>query len=110
MAQQHVVKWPLTGGPRRMKINLVGNGTSVRSPNVKDVFSLTKAETCRSRPTSSPTKMLLASAFFGIFFMKWLLTCVIHSIKGCVQAFILITKLIRLEKILRRPKKLDFEH
>jgi hypothetical protein len=53
-----------------MKMNRVGNGTSVKSPRVNDVLSRTKAETGLTRPLSSPTRTLLASACLGIFFRK----------------------------------------
>ena len=63
-------KQNLTGGPSNRKMNLVGTGTSVRSPKCRAVFNLTKIEIGLCRQFSSPTRMLLASASLGSFFMK----------------------------------------
>ena len=57
-----------------MKRNLVGTGTSVRSPRIAASCSRMKAEKGFSKKSTSPTRMLEASAPFGIFFIKWLLT------------------------------------
>lgn len=57
-----------------MKRNLVGTGTSVRSPRIAASCRRMKAEKGFSKKATSPTRMLEASAPFGIFFMKWLLT------------------------------------
>lgn len=54
-----------------MKRNLVGNGTSVRSPRYEDSESLMKARIDRSSSVISPMRMLEASASFGIFLMKF---------------------------------------
>ena len=56
----------LTGGPRRIKRNLVGTGTSVRSPSRTASLSLMKADRGLSSSASSPTKILEASASLGI--------------------------------------------
>ena len=53
-----------------MKMNLVGTGTSVRSPNMLASCSLINADRGFSRTFSSPTRMLEASAPAGIFFIK----------------------------------------
>ncbi len=60
----------LTAGPKSIKMNLVGTGTSVRSPNMTASLSLIKAERGLSRTFNSPTRMFEASAPLGIFFMK----------------------------------------
>ena len=64
----------LAQGPSMMKRNLVGTGTSVRSPSIAASCRRMKAEKGFSKKSTSPTRMLEASAPFGIFFMKWLLT------------------------------------
>ena len=58
-----------------MKMNLVGTGTSVRSPSCTASDSLMKADRGLSRVLSSPTRMLEASAPLGSFFMKWVFSC-----------------------------------
>ena len=62
----------LTPGPRSMKRNLVGTGTSVKSPKCEASERRMNAESGLSSSFSSPTRMLEASAPGGIFFMKWL--------------------------------------
>lgn len=52
---------------------LVGTGTSVRSPITAAWLSLMKQESVRSRKSTSPTKILLASAPGGIFRIKCVL-------------------------------------
>ena len=68
------VKSPLllTPGPRSMKRNLVGTGTSVKSPKCEASERRMNAESGLSSSFNSPTRMLEASAPGGIFFMKWL--------------------------------------
>lgn len=63
------------GGPKRRKMNLVGKGTSVRSP--KDLASVnrTKAVIWYFRQSNSPTSILAASAPSGIFFMNCWFNC-----------------------------------
>ena len=56
-------------------MNLVGTGTSVRSPITDALFRRTNAEMLLSRKSTSPTRMLLASAPWGIFFINWTLCC-----------------------------------
>ncbi len=51
-------------------MNLVGTGTSVRSPRWTDSERRMKADSGLSREFSSPTRMLEASAPLGSFFMK----------------------------------------
>lgn len=60
----------LTIGPRRMKRNLVGTGTSVRSPRSVEVFRRMNAERGLSKKSTSPTRILEASAPRGIFLMN----------------------------------------
>ena len=60
----------LTPGPRRMNINLVGTGTSVKSPNIVASCNLMKHEIGFSKLLISPTRMLEVSAPGGSFFMK----------------------------------------
>ena len=60
----------ITAGPNKMKMKRVGTGTSVRSPKIVASLSRIKADKGLSRMLSSPTRMLEASAPFGIFFMK----------------------------------------
>lgn len=52
---------------------LVGTGTSVRSPRTTAWLRRMKQDRVRSRKSTSPTRMLLASAPGGIFLMKWVL-------------------------------------
>ena len=51
-------------------MNLVGTGTSVKSPSITDSCSLKKQEMGLSKILSSPTKILEVSAPGGSFFMK----------------------------------------
>lgn len=60
----------LTVGPSRTNINLVGTGTSVKSPIIPAWLSRMKADRVLSKKSTSPTRMLLASAPAGIFRMK----------------------------------------
>lgn len=50
--------------------NLVGTGTSVKSPMTDACFRRTKAERVLSKKSTSPTRILLASAPGGIFRMN----------------------------------------
>ena len=68
--QGHIILKRLTAGPSRIKMNLVGTGTSVRSPRTTASLSRINADKGLSRTFSSPTRILEASAPFGIFFMK----------------------------------------
>lgn len=61
----------LTVGPNKMKRNRVGTGTSVKSPKNVAWFSRINADKVFSRKSTSPTKMLDASAPGGIFLIKW---------------------------------------
>lgn len=54
----------------QIKIYLVGTGTSVKLPIMAASLSRIKADNVFSRKSTSPTKMLLASAPGGIFFIK----------------------------------------
>lgn len=65
----------LTGGPSNMKMNLVGTGTSVKSPIMQAWLSRMKADKVLSRKSTSPTRMLLASAPCGILRIKCVLPC-----------------------------------
>lgn len=56
-----------------MKRNLVGIGTSVRSPSRTEWSRRTNAIIGRGRKSTSPTRTLEASAFWGIFRMKLVL-------------------------------------
>lgn len=68
---KHLPDDPL--GPRCKKINLVGRGTSVKSPIVLASVSLMNAVIGYRNESNSPTQMLAASAPSGIFFMNgWL--------------------------------------
>ena len=51
-------------------MNLVGTGTSVKSPSITDSCNLKKQEMGLSKLLSSPTKILEVSAPGGSFFMK----------------------------------------
>lgn len=53
-----------------VRIYLVGTGTSVKSPIIAASFNLINALSVLSKNSTSPTKMLLASAPGGIFFIK----------------------------------------
>ena len=64
------IRTQLTPGPRRMNINLVGTGTSVKSPNIVASCNLIKHEIGFSKLLISPTKILEVSAPGGSFFMK----------------------------------------
>ena len=57
-------------GPSNINTNLVGTGTSVKSRRIMGCKSLTKPTTGWFRKSTSPTRMLAASAPGGIFFMK----------------------------------------
>lgn len=57
-------------GPSNINTNLVGTGTSVKSRRMIGCSSLTKVTTGWFRKSTSPTRMLAASAPGGIFFMK----------------------------------------
>lgn len=72
-------KMCLTGGPRSINRNLVGTGTSVRSPRRIASLKRINADNGFSSSFSSPTRMFEASASFGIFFMK----CCKHTKKKC---------------------------
>ncbi len=63
----------LPEGPSSIKMNLVGTGTSVKSPSMAALLSRTKAMIGCVKKSTSPTKMLDASAPGGIFLAKcWL--------------------------------------
>lgn len=57
-------------GPSNINTNLVGTGTSVKSRRMMGCNSLTKVTTGWFRKSTSPTRILAASAPAGIFFMK----------------------------------------
>lgn len=57
-------------GPSNINTNLVGTGTSVKSRRIMGCSSLTNVTTGWFRKSTSPTRMLAASAPGGIFFMK----------------------------------------
>lgn len=57
-------------GPSNINTNLVGTGTSVKSRRMMGCRSRTKPTTGWFRKSTSPTRMLAASAPGGIFFMK----------------------------------------
>lgn len=58
----------------RLCVYLVGIGTSVKSPIIDALFKRKNADSVLSKNSTSPTKMLLASAPGGIFFIKCVLT------------------------------------
>ena len=62
----------LPTGPSRMNRNLVGMGTSVRSPSNTELASLTNAIIGLVRKSTSPTRTFEASAPGGIFFRNLL--------------------------------------
>lgn len=57
-------------GPSNTNTNLVGTGTSVKSLRMIGCNSRTKATTGWFKKSTSPTRMLAASAPGGIFFIK----------------------------------------
>ena len=59
------------GGPKRMKMNLVGIGTSVMSGNKTPSLRRTKARIGFSRKSTSPISTLDASAPAGSFFKNY---------------------------------------
>jgi len=80
MHQGVLIKGPsksvsLTTGPRSMKMNRVGTGTSVKSPRTTGCTSRMKAETGFSRQSTSPTSTFEASAPGGIFFKNDVFPC-----------------------------------
>lgn len=77
----------------------MGTGTSVRSPSIAALFRRMKAEIGFSRKSTSPTRMLLASAPLGIFLMKFKLCCGISPFafpKSPALWFLLIEMLLVL--------------
>ena len=78
VAMERPISWYrcwLPSGPSRMKINRVGTGTSVRSPSNWALLRRTKARTGWLRKSTSPTRILEASAPGGIFLAKCSLNC-----------------------------------
>lgn len=60
-------------GPRRTNRNLVGIGTSVRSPKNVGISNRTNADIVLSKKSTSPTRIFDASEPGGIFLMKLIL-------------------------------------
>ena len=74
VAMDRPISWNLLVlpvGPSRRKIKRVGTGTSVMSPRMVAFWRRTNATIWWLRKSTSPTRMLDASAPGGIFFMKW---------------------------------------
>lgn len=81
--------------------NLVGTGTSVKSPKMWAWFSRIKADRGLSRKSTSPTRILLASAPGGIFRINDKLCCGQSFIRSVPLLTLLIETLLEL---LRRRR------
>jgi len=107
---RYCVPWFI--GPRRMNRNLVGTGTSVRSPSITACFRRMKAETWFSRNSTCPIITLDASAPGGSFLKKcwlpceWVIDLLIFSIDSVNHSLILIRELTIFSRYVQKNMKI----